>query len=153
MKDFQHILVPIDFGESSNEALDLAMGLADKFGAALSVVHAYEMPVYPYDGAFLAAPEWAEAIENAAKGKLDEVLATVRAKLPRANGILRAGPAAVEILAAASEHKADLIVMGTHGRHGLERALIGSVAERVVRLSPVPVLVARPRPGRSDTNR
>lgn len=146
MKDFKRILVPVDFGESSEQALDLAIGMADKFGASLVLAHAYELPVYPYDGAFLASADWVTAIQTAARQRLDATLSSVRERVPAATAVLREGSPTDQILAAAHDEKADLIVLGTHGRHGVGRVLLGSVAEKVARLSPIPVLIVRRTP-------
>jgi len=148
MADFKHIFVPVDFADSSQAALEFGIELSLKFGAALTLVHVYDVPVYGYEGAaLLATAEWLAPIEAGARRTLDTTLAGVRARVPGAKAVLRGGTPAREILAAIDELHPDLVVMETHGRQGLTRALLGSVAERVVRLSPVPVLtVPRHRP-------
>jgi nucleotide-binding universal stress UspA family protein len=78
--------------------------------------------------------------EQGARRALDEALSALRDRVPRLEGILRMGVPWEEILKAIAETHADLVVMGTHGRRGISHALIGSVAEKVVRASPVPVL-------------
>ncbi|SRR5579883_3175514 len=151
MAEFKHVFVPIDFAESSQEALEAAITLASKFGASLTLVHVYDIPVYGYEGAaLLATAEWLAPIEAAARQRLDAALADVRKRLPAAKAVLRGGLVAGEILAAIDELRPDLVVMGTHGRHGLSRALLGSVAEKIVRLSPVPVLTVPHRARRTD---
>jgi nucleotide-binding universal stress UspA family protein len=146
MVDFKHILVPVDFGESSQEALDLGIEFARMFSAALTLVHACEIPAYAYDGAsFVAAAQLLAPIEAAARRKLQSTLEAVQSRVPSAKAVLRAGIPATEILAAIDEVHPDLLVVGTHGRHGLGRVLLGSVAEKLVRLSPVPVLTVRLR--------
>jgi nucleotide-binding universal stress UspA family protein len=97
---------------------------------------------YSYGGVYLA-PELGTALEQAAKQRLDRALESVVKRVPGADSVLANGAAAFEILAAAERLKADLIVMGTHGRHGLSRMLLGSVADKVVRASTVPVLTVR----------
>jgi nucleotide-binding universal stress UspA family protein len=144
--DFKQILVAIDFGESSQQALELGIELALKFGGALTLVHAYEIPVYAYDGAsYVSAAELLAPIEATARRKLQSTLETVQKRMPAASALLRVGVASAEILAAIEEARPDLLVVGTHGRHGLGRMLLGSVAEKLVRLSPVPVLTVRHR--------
>ena len=135
---FKHILVPTDFGEPAQHALDVAIELAAKFGAALSLLHVYPvvLPV-AYDVPFT----WPlDQIEKAARETLDAHFAKAKARYPKCDAILKPGTAAVEIVSAANQTKADLIVMGTHGRRGVSRLVLGSVAERVLRTSPVPVL-------------
>jgi nucleotide-binding universal stress UspA family protein len=138
--EFKHLLVPIDFGEPSERALDAAIELARKFGAQLTLVHVYEIPAYVYGGMTYATADLFGPIEDAARESLDKALREVQGKLPGAKAVLRRGPAAMEILAAIDELHPDMVVIGTHGRKGVKHALLGSVAEKVVRLSPAPVL-------------
>ena len=76
---------------------------------------------------------------------VDQLLASLRATSPGAKGLLKVGVAWEQILVAAAEVRADLLVLGTHGRRGVAHAVMGSVAERVVRLSEIPVLTVRSR--------
>jgi nucleotide-binding universal stress UspA family protein len=136
----RHILVPHDFSDTAQQALSFAIELAGKLGSKLTVVHAYEVPSYGYpDGVALTA-EVASSIRKAAETALEGVASRARRPGLEVQSLLRQGPAWSEINASAREIHADLIVMGTHGRHGLARALLGSVAEKVVRTAPCPVL-------------
>lgn len=137
---FERILVASDFSDSSQRALELALGVAEKFGAELTLMHSWEAPDYSYAAGLYLSADVVAPIENAAIARLEEASAELKQRFPSARSLLRSGAAWEEVLAAAKEVKADLIVMGTHGRRGLERALLGSVAEKVVRLSTVPVL-------------
>jgi nucleotide-binding universal stress UspA family protein len=138
---FKKILVPIDFDETSDRALDHALALAGELGAKVTVVHVYSLPVYsPPDGSYIPAVELSTAVEAGARRQLDELVHARRAAGATLEASLRSGRAADEICEAARETGADLIVMGTHGRGLVGRALLGSVAQSVVRLSPVPVL-------------
>jgi nucleotide-binding universal stress UspA family protein len=141
--EFKHILVPIDFGEPSQKALEAATELALRFGAQLTLLHVYERPVYIYAGVTYATTDLFGPIEEAAREQLERTLREVQAKVPAAIALLGRGVPATEILKAVAEVQPDLVVMGTHGRRGVGRALFGSVAEKVVRLSPVPVLTFR----------
>lgn len=143
MTRFRHILVPIDFEEPSQGALEVAIDLALTFGAKLALVHSWELPSYSYAGTYYLPPDVSAAIEQAARQRLAESLSLVLKRLPEAESVLANGPAATEILGASDRLKADLIVMGTHGRHGVSRVFLGSVAEKVVRGSLVPVLTIR----------
>jgi nucleotide-binding universal stress UspA family protein len=147
MTMFKHIVVPIDFGEPSMGALDLALELARKFEAKLTLVHTYEIPMYAYSTSGFSAVDLLTPIEDAARQQLGEAFKATKAKWPRTDAVLRRGVAWQEILTAAEEAHADTIVMGTHGRRGIEHALLGSVAEKVVRLSKVPVLTVRSHQG------
>ena len=137
---FKHILVATDFGEPAQRALDLAVELARTFDARLTLVHSWEAPSYSYGGALYLPVDLITPIEQAARKHLEGALTELQQRVPNAKSVLRAGAAWQEVLAAASEVQADLIVLGTHGRRGLNRALLGSVAEKVVRMAEVPVL-------------
>jgi nucleotide-binding universal stress UspA family protein len=146
MLTIRHILAPIDFTENSSRALAYAIELAEKFDAKLTILHAYQLPVYGFpDGAYIAPPEMATDIANAAQKALNTAASTYRDRPVTIATLLRQGVPWEEITAAASELGADLIVIGTHGRHGLARALLGSVAENVIRTSPLPVLTLHGR--------
>lgn len=138
------ILAPVDFGAGSDHALEYALDLAASLGATVHVLHVYQIPVYGFpDGAFLAGPEIATRLSEAAQKGLDMLVTRVAARGVKVQGHLRQGNPADEICEAAKSLKTDLIVVGTHGRHGIAHALMGSVAERVVRTSTVPVLTIR----------
>jgi nucleotide-binding universal stress UspA family protein len=134
------ILVPVDFEEGSQRALELAKELARELCAEIALVHVYSLPVYSYPtldaGVF---PTVVAQITSAAQQALDDFARSVNIS----RTILRGGETATEILAAAQELHATMIAMGTHGRGGIVHALLGSIAERVVRRSPVPVLTVR----------
>ncbi|MDP9150265.1 MAG: universal stress protein [Myxococcota bacterium] len=141
MASFRRILVPTDFSESSERALDWALDLAARLGASVTVMHAYEIPIVGFpDGALIATPELASRISDAAGAALDKTVARLQGRGVKVDGLLRDGVAFEEITRAADELDADLIVVGTHSRRGLARALLGSVAENVIRSSPRPVL-------------
>jgi len=139
--EFKHLLVPIDFGEPSRQAIEAAIDLAGRFGSRITLVHVYEIPAYVYGGMTFATTDLYGPIEEAAREHLDKTLREVQAKVPEAKAVLRRGTAALEILAAVDEHRPDLVVMGTRGRKGVSHALLGSVAEKVLRLSQIPVLI------------
>ena len=131
------ILVPIDFGPASLAALDYAIELAQKFGSKVTLVHAYSIPVTEY-GEMIQRP--IGEMESQAKTALDELLGRTRAKYANVEGEVVFGETARQILDMVEARRCGLVVMGTHGRRGLTRVLLGSVAERIVRTSPVPVL-------------
>jgi nucleotide-binding universal stress UspA family protein len=145
--EFNHLLVPVDFGEPSQQALDTAIDLASRFKAGLTLVHVYEIPAYVYGGMTFATADLFGPIEDAAREHLDKTLREAQKRVPGAKAVLRRGPPAPEILAVIDEVRPDLVVMGTHGRKGVSHALLGSVAERIVRLSPVAVLTMRAKAG------
>ena len=139
MATFTHILVPTDFGEASGRALDLALTLAENFGSKLTIFHAYALEGFGYaDG--IALPSLIEELTRGAQSKLDDAVRDAKQRYAKAEGLLAWGVPWSEILEAARTCGADLIVMGTHGRRGISRVFLGSVAEKIVRLSPAPVL-------------
>jgi len=140
---FQRILVASDFSESSEQALNLALSIAEKFGSELTLVHSWEAPDYSYAAGLYLPLDVIAPIERAAVARLEEATTQLKQRFPAAKSMLRSGIAWEQVIDAATAMKADLIVMGTHGRRGLQRALLGSVAEKVVRMSRVPVLTVR----------
>jgi nucleotide-binding universal stress UspA family protein len=141
MISIQSVLVPIDFTETSDKALDFAIDLAEKLSAKVTAMHAYEIPVLGFpDGALVATVDVATRIQEAAKKGLDAAVGARNAKGAKLASILREGNAWEEIKAVAEELHVDLIVIGTHGRRGIARALLGSVAENVIRTVKIPVL-------------
>jgi nucleotide-binding universal stress UspA family protein len=140
--DLRRSLVPTDFGEAAAKALDFAIDLAKKYGATITLLHVYEVPIYPYPGT-LADIDFVTPIREAAQKELDSAFDSLKLRGGEARAELLYGVPWSAILDTAANQKADLIVMGTHGRKGVMHALLGSVAEKVVRLSPVPVLTVR----------
>jgi len=141
---FQRILVATDLGELSERAIDLAVELAKKAAARLTLVHVCEVPSYTYAAmGYDRTVDLLGPLQKAARSKLDARMATLRQDMPGAEAILRMGVPSEEILAAIVDTKADLVVMATRGRRGVGHALLGSVAEKIVRLSPTPVLTVR----------
>jgi nucleotide-binding universal stress UspA family protein len=135
------ILVPTDFGDASQSAVDYAVALARKLGADLVILHTYEIPVVGFpDGAMVVTADLGERILEGAQSGLDKEVARVSTSGLAVRSMIKQGDAWRCILDATDEVGADLIVMGTHGRKGLPRVLIGSVAEKVVRTATVPVL-------------
>ncbi len=138
--NIRHIVVAHDFSEAAEHALAYAIVLAEKFDAEVTVVNVYEIPPYGHPEAFVANFDCTLEVECVAASLLAEIEArTIQGKV-RVDTSLRRGIPWAEINAAATESKADLIVIGTNGRRGVARALLGSVAEKVVRTAPCPVL-------------
>ena len=140
------ILVATDFGEASDAALNYGRELARTFGATLHVLHVVEnvMSQYATEFAFAAYPEVQKQVEDAAGKQLNTLLGEEDREKLGARPVLRTSTApAVAIVDYAKEERVDLIVMGTHGRGAVAHFLAGSVAERVVRSAPCPVLTVR----------
>jgi len=139
----RRILVAVDFGQASARALRVADALAARHGAAITALHAETLEVPPY----FTHDQLKEVERNRAQARREAqryLESYVRSSAPSAAASLVDGPAVEAVLSAAAGH--DLLVLGTHGRRGPSRWWIGSVAERVVRDSPVPALVVRAEP-------
>ncbi|HEY1555467.1 MAG TPA: universal stress protein [Kofleriaceae bacterium] len=143
------ILVPHDFSASANHAAALARDEAKAHGGRLVLLHVIELPANIRPDAMIVPDDNGAPINvrDYAVGKAEKHLADLVERLVKdgatASAVVRVGNPVDEINQLASDEKVDLIVMGTHGRSGLAHLLVGSVAERVVRSSRVPVLTVR----------
>lgn len=146
MNNINKILVPIDFSENSRIALDWAMTLADKLNARVVLFHAIDMPDVmkePAQRHVLLKNDILQRVRDEADKDLQAFADKYdEEKITTAPDIVEGKPF-IEIIKAAKTYNADLIVMGTHGRTGLQKMLIGSVAEKVVRKAPCPVLTVK----------
>jgi universal stress protein A len=143
----KNILVATDFGEAADNALGYGRELATKFGATLHVLHVAENVYITAFGAETYAsfaPDLQRDIEESAHRRLREAVIDSDGSGPRTVPVVMTSSSpAFAIVDYAREHKIDLVVMGTHGRTAVQHLLMGSVAERVVRLAPCPVLTVR----------
>lgn len=147
MGPFQKILVAVDFTPASLHAADTAVALAKAIGAEVTIVTVLQIPVYSFlDAAAIPSPETVGVIVEGAERALAAEVARHKASGCRVEGILKQGSPADEIHALAGAAHYDLIVMGTHGRGAIATALLGSVAQQVVRTSQVPVMTVHARP-------
>ncbi len=138
------ILVATDFSPTAEHALVYGVDLAKALGAKLVLMHAYELPIYGFpDGALVASVEMANRIVDGAQAGLQASLEKHKASGVPMETVLRQGVAWDEVHAVAEDVGADLIIIGTHGRRGLSRVLLGSVAENVIRTATRPVLTIR----------
>ena len=135
MTTFQRILCPVDFSPPSEVALTTALSLAKDSGGRVTVLHVVETP-----DPLIEKAEFLEWITRRYDEQLSELLRLRACAQLEPKGLRREGRATEEIQRAAAELAADLIVIGTHGRSGIRRWLLGSVAERVVRTARIPVL-------------
>lgn len=143
MPSVKTIVVATDFSPASAQAMEHARMLAEGLGASVHLVHIVEDPyaAAAWSEAFLAMPDIREPLRQEAEQRLREA-ASVFGSLPTTMEAVVGTPAAT-IVETAAARSADLIVMGTHGRSGVAHLLLGSVAERVIRLAPCPVLTVR----------
>lgn len=132
----QHILVPIDFSHDSEHAVSCAIDLGQHFQARLTLLNVVYVPDVPE-----VSLAYLDTIKSESEQRVEAVRKRVEDAGVAADALVVHGPPSDRITDTAQKQEVDLIVMGTHGRTGLRYMLIGSVAERVVRLAPCPVMV------------
>lgn len=140
----QRFLVPIDFSEYADQALKYALDLAQKLGAHVTLLHVIQ--TLPFAGAEMGVTlpyDYLQDLEAELTSRMQSYLERVTAAGLQGESVVIHGVPFQSILDTAKEKNSDLIVMGTHGRTGLTHLFLGSVAEKVVRLAPCPVLVVR----------
>jgi nucleotide-binding universal stress UspA family protein len=147
---FTDILVPIDFSDHATAALRLGIKLAREHKGRLTLLHVGLAPgvgTYDLGGYGVPVPDTLFRLHEEAAREQEQALKKIaHEEIPEDvpwRAVTREGPPAEEVLAQIKEGPYDLVVMGTHGRGGLGRALLGSVTEKVLRSSPIPVLVTR----------
>jgi len=142
MISLKNILVPTDFSETSAVALKYAKELATAFGAKLHVLHV--LVEWVPDGYMPFSPELFQEVEQSTRQRLDALLPLEEREKHQAQLVLQRGASEfVAIIQYAREQNIDLIVVGTHGRGAIAHMLLGSVAEKIVRKAPCPVLTVR----------
>lgn len=150
----QQILVPVDFSEPSQQALDFAIELAQAFQARLFLLHVVETPVIgggPGEmGMGTAYAEVMNQIEAEASRNLEDYMGRAHKAGLECAGEVTPGAPFQQIIDVADHKQVDLIVMGTRGHTGLQRFFLGSVAEKVVRMAACPVLVTRSEEREND---
>jgi nucleotide-binding universal stress UspA family protein len=148
MQPVKIILVPIDFSPASRRALRYACNVANVFDASLHIIHVLENPFTHAAFSEMYAPppgDFLEELERRTRSALEAQLTTEEKAKHSAVFILRAGAPAQEILEYLNEQSAiDLVVMATAGRGGVARLMMGSVADKIVRAAPCPVLTLPP---------
>ncbi len=148
MISIKQVLVPTDFSEPSQAALLYGKAFVEQFGARLHLVHVLDENalVYPWatpEGETFALGTARADVEKAVRTRLEHVLSDEERKKYSAEIVTLIGSPFLEIVTYAKAHEIDLIVIGTHGRGPIAHMLMGSVAEKVVRKAPCPVLTVR----------
>jgi universal stress protein A len=146
MRHFTDILCAVDFDKNSLAAVPVAAELARDHDAALYLLHVVELPPGPEVALSFGR------MEDAARTRLERISHQKLKAGTRYELLVVTGDAAGEVLQAATRLGIDLIVMATHGRKGLRRLVLGSVAERVVREAPCPVLTVKPKAARTGAS-
>lgn len=140
------ILCPIDFSDCSDHAMKYALALAQSHDAELQLLHVVEPPMAAYDGVIQApvlSIETLEQFQDTCRSHLKDIAAEATREHKNVTYHLASGIPWLGIIQAATSAEVDLIVVGTHGRSGIAHALIGSVAEKLVRKAPCPVLTVK----------
>ncbi|MCB2227199.1 MAG: universal stress protein [Desulfarculaceae bacterium] len=146
MAQIKNILYPVDFTEHHAKVLPLVKEMVEKLGANLHTLHVVE-DLSHYSNFFIPHPSLDKMegeIKTGAQKKMEQFVQEHFADASNITADVVSGQPAAEIVKYAGEHDIDLIITATHGRKGLEHAIFGSVAENVVRNSPVPVLSINP---------
>jgi universal stress protein A len=148
MRRFRRVVFASDFSRASGAAFAQALEMAKGSGGALTIVHVLA-PVIPVAGDAYLSPDTYVELETSARAHAERQLGRLVTKAKqakvRARGLVRTGVPHAEIVRAAKAARADLLVIGTHGRTGLARFFLGSVAARVIATASCPVLTVRSR--------
>ena len=158
MQDFHRIVVPVDFHRHTDTVADYARRLATRLGAGVVFVHVVQSLARSLAATDLSAAVYGDMFPAAfleidadllklARERMQALVEHSRTDLADCAGEVLEGDPADRIVAFAAEHQADLIVMGTHGARGIEKILLGSVAERVLKRAACPVLIVNPYRG------
>lgn len=155
MSKIEKILVPIDFSEGSKAAAEYALKLAGQFQASVTFLHIWEYPYYVGNEVMLQVPgQTAQTIIEFAKANAEREMKDFQVNMEKegvqVHEVIRGGFIDKEIIDCADKEKFDLIVMGTHGRRGLSRMFLGSVAEKIIRHAHCPVLTINPKSDKSE---
>ena len=146
MQEFKKILFPVDLSESSDKILPYVQTVAKKFDSKIYILFAARVFDY-FTSIYVPHPsinKFEKEIIEGAEKRLYEFVDAHFTEFPGTKTVVVAGDAAEKIVEYIEDQKIDLVIMGTHGRKGMDKVIFGSVADRVIRLSPVPVMVVNP---------
>ncbi len=138
------ILVPLDISEKFSSALDYALSLVEQLGATVTVTYVEQLFSYPYEFPITILNEMRDMYDNQLKKKVEEISGQFENKLRIKHKVVEAITPFLGIIRFAERENSDLIIMNTHGRKGLKRLFLGSVAEKVIYEAPCSILVLRP---------
>jgi len=145
---FDRVLIPTDGSDPASSAVEMALGLAETHGATLHILFIVDQPtsVSGMGEGFSGLDDLLDALEEKGHETTEAVVEQAKDRGIETTTAVRRGNPHDDILAYANDHAIDVIVMGTHGRTGVKRALLGSVTEDVVRHSDIPVLTVHREP-------
>jgi len=147
MLDIRRIIVPVDFYQYSNDLAEFAIGIANKLEADVTFVHVAEYILSYSDYSPEPDKRLDEAIGIYAESKMETLVEKSKKTCPGCKGVVLRGVVSDGIVQYARENEVDMIIMATHGAKGIEKILMGSVADRVLKQSPCPVLIFNPYKG------
>jgi nucleotide-binding universal stress UspA family protein len=143
MTPFKHVLVPIDFGDATDSAVGLALSIAQALDARITLMHAFDTSSFAYAAPYIPMID-TQPILAGLRRDMERLREKTLASWAKVDAIVCEGNVYDRIVEVAKKDGCDLIVIGTHGRKGVAHVFLGSVAEKVVRLSPIPVLTVHP---------
>ena len=146
MKEFNRVLFPVDLSESSDKIVPYVQAVAERFGAQIHILFAARVFDH-FTSIYVPHPsinKFEKELIDGAEKRLYEFVDQHFKEFPHTKTAVVAGDPSEEILNYIKEHEIDLVFMVTHGRKGMDKIIFGSVAERVVKLAPVPVMVVNP---------
>jgi len=146
MKEFKKILFPVDLSESSDKILPYVQSMAKKLDSKIYILFAARVFDY-FTSIYVPHPsinKFEKEIIEGAEKRLYEFVDAHFKEFPGTKTVVVAGDAAEKIVEYIEDQNIDLVIMGTHGRKGMDKVIFGSVAERVVKTSPAPVMVVNP---------
>lgn len=144
MKEIRKIIVPVDFLQHTNQVAEYALYVSQKLGAAIFFTHVVEEAHVYGDFADPSLESYASRIAEHAEARMNRLVDTFKNNVSGCEGKVYRGDITDSIIQCAKEQDGDLIIIGTHGRKGLEKMWLGSVAERVVKKAPCPTLTFNP---------
>ena len=146
MKKFNRVLFPVDFSESADKIVPYVQAVAERFGSQIHILFAARVFDH-FTSIYVPHPsinKFEKELIDGAEKRLYEFVDQHFKEFPHTKTAVVAGDPSEEILNYIKAHEIDLVIMGTHGRKGMDKIIFGSVAERVVKLAPVPVMVVNP---------
>ena len=146
MKEFNRVLFPVDLSESSDKIVPYVQAVAERFGAQIHILFAARVFDH-FTSIYVPHPsinKFEKELIDGAEKRLYEFVDQHFKEFPNTKTSVVAGDPSEEIIKYINEHEIDLVIMGTHGRKGMDKIIFGSVAERVVKSAPVPVMVVNP---------